>query len=248
MPQRRAELRGPGWSRTRASSGPVSAESSTARASSSRSPPTTSSGSPARSPVGIRAPNTRPTDSVPSRRARNARTCAEALSSHCSSSTMHTSGRSPATSDSRPRAASPIRNRSAAGPALRPNAVRSASRCGAGRRSRRSSIGAHSWCSTANASSISDWTPTARTTRQPGACPARYSNSAVLPTPGSPRTTRVRLSPARTAATSRSSTPHSARRPVSSVTVPAPENQRAHAQNRRYTSSRSKRYQFETLS
>jgi hypothetical protein len=50
----------------------------------------------------------------------------------------------------------------------------------------------------------------ARATRQPEACPARYSKSAVLPTPGSPCTTRARLSPARTAATSRPSTAHSA--------------------------------------
>jgi hypothetical protein len=49
----------------------------------------------------------------------------------------------------------------------------------------------------------------------PGGCPARYSSSAVLPTPASPCTTSARLSPARTASTSRSNTPHSARRPVS---------------------------------
>jgi hypothetical protein len=184
------------WSRTRASSGPVSAESSSARASSSRSPPITSSGNPARSPVGTRAPNTTPTDSAPSRRATNARTCAEALSSHCSSSTMHTSGRFSAISDSRPRAARPIRNRSGAGPALRPNAVRNASRCGAGRRSRRSSIGAHRWCNTANASSISDWTPPRA---QPGS-----------PRPARPGTPRARSCPplARRAPLERGFHPH----------------------------------------
>jgi hypothetical protein len=42
-----------------------------------------------------------------------------------------------------------------------PNAVRNASRCGCGRRPTRSSIGAHSWCSPAKASSISGCTPSA---------------------------------------------------------------------------------------
>ena len=51
---------------------------SSARASASRSPPTANSGSPARSLLGSRAANTRPTDSAPRRRATNARTCAEA--------------------------------------------------------------------------------------------------------------------------------------------------------------------------
>src|SRR5262249_27707380 len=64
-------------------------------------PPTTSSGTPARSPAATRAANTSPTGSAPSRRAANASTCAEARSSHCASSTTHTSGRSPATSDSK---------------------------------------------------------------------------------------------------------------------------------------------------
>jgi hypothetical protein len=59
---------------------------------------------------------------LPRRRATNARTCAEARSSHCSSSTMHTSGRSSATSDSKPRTAMPTRKRSDTEPALRPNA------------------------------------------------------------------------------------------------------------------------------
>ncbi len=45
-------------------------------------------------------------------------------------------------------------NRSGADPALMPNAVRNASRCGTGKASRPSSIGAHSWCSPAKASSI----------------------------------------------------------------------------------------------
>ena len=54
------------WSRTRASRGPVSTESSSARASSSRKPSTTSSGNPANSSLATRAANTKPTDSASS--------------------------------------------------------------------------------------------------------------------------------------------------------------------------------------
>ena len=132
------------WSRTRASSGPGSADPSSARASSSRSPATGSSGSPASSAPGTRVPKTRPTGSAASRRATKPNACAEARSSHCWSSITPTSGRSPAASERRLSTARLTRNRSGAGPALRPNAVRSASCCGSGSRSRRSSIGAHS--------------------------------------------------------------------------------------------------------
>ena len=62
--------------------------------------------------------------------------------------------------------------------------------------------GAHSCCSPANASSISDSTPAARTTLHPDACCTRYSSSALLPTPASPRNTSARLGPERTLATS----------------------------------------------
>ena len=95
-------------------------------------PSTTSSGSPAMSSPGTHAANTRPTGSAASRRAANPSACAEARSSHCASSTTQISGRSPAASDSKPSTARPTKNRSGAGPALRPNAVRSASRCGTG--------------------------------------------------------------------------------------------------------------------
>ena len=149
---------------TCSSSGPASAESSSALASSSGSPSTSSSGSPASSAPGARVANTSPTGLAPSRRAANPSAWAEAWSSHCSSSIRQIRGRSPATSDSRFSAARPTMNRSGGGPATRPNAVRSASCCGNGSRSARSSIGAHSWCSPANASSISDWTPAARAT------------------------------------------------------------------------------------
>ena len=78
--------------------------------------------------------------SARSRRATNASVCADTRSSHCASSTMHTSGCSSAASASRLRTASPTRKRSGGGPALRPNAVLSASRCGPGSCSRRPSM------------------------------------------------------------------------------------------------------------
>jgi hypothetical protein len=45
--------------------------------------------------------------------------------------------------------------------------VERASRCGPGKSRTRSNIGAHNWCTPANASSISDSTPATRTTRHP---------------------------------------------------------------------------------
>ena len=100
----------------------------------------------------------------------------------------------------RPRAASARPARRGSGPACRPplspNAVASASRWGPGRRSSRPSIGAHSWCNPANASSLSASTPAALATRQHAARLDTYSNSAVFPTPASPRRTSTRLSPA----------------------------------------------------
>ena len=84
----------------------------------------------------------------------------------------------PAAAPRRPRTAGsarPGRPGTGPAPARRSCRTRSAARPAAAPAdaSRRSSIGAHSWCSPANASSISDWTPAARATRQPGACPAR---------------------------------------------------------------------------
>jgi hypothetical protein len=105
-----------------------------------------------------------------------------------------------------------MKKRSVVGPALTPNPVRSASPCGSGRRSRWSSIGINSYCKLAKASSISDWTPPARTTRHRMRDRPRIPD---FPTPGSPCTTSTRLSPARTASTSASSTSDSLRRTVS---------------------------------
>ena len=53
-----------------------------------------------------------------------------------------------------------------------------------GQRVELASIGAQSWCSPANGSSISDSTPAICATRKPDACRAQWRRSAVLPTPG----------------------------------------------------------------
>ena len=82
------------------------------------------------SSLGLAHREQKPTRSARSRRATNASVCADTRSSHCASSTMHTSGCSSAASATRLRTASPTRNRSGGGPALSPNAVLSASRCG----------------------------------------------------------------------------------------------------------------------
>ena len=71
-----------------------------------------------RSSPDSRTANTNPTRSASSRRATNASVCADTRSSHCASSTMHTSGCSSAASASRLRTASPTRKRSGGGPAL----------------------------------------------------------------------------------------------------------------------------------
>ena len=73
--------------------------------------------------------------------------------------------------------------------------------------------GAHSCCSAANGSSISASTPTVRATRNSGAASTAYSSSAVLPTPGSPCSTRTPPCAPRAASSSRSSTSRSRCRP-----------------------------------
>jgi len=125
---------------------PGMADASNDRASSSGSPPTTISGSPASSlpSLGSRTPNTMAILSASRRRATNASVCAEARSSHCASSTRHTSGSASAASASRLRTARATRKRSGASPSCIPNATRSASRWGPGKPSSPSSIGAHS--------------------------------------------------------------------------------------------------------
>ena len=131
-----------------------------------------SSGRPAssrRSP-GSRTANTSATDSASSRRATNASACAEARSSHCASSTTHSSGRSSAASDEQAEHGQPDEE------AIRARRRRSArTRCRARRAAGRAAArGGRAAARTADAaprtrSSISDSTPAARATRQPDA-------------------------------------------------------------------------------
>ena len=154
-------------SRTRSSSMNRTAEPSSARASPLRRPCTSSSGTCRSSSPGSRAANTIPTGSASSRRAtkrqRQRRGLIEPLRvvDDAQQRTLLGHLREQARAPPARRGTDP-----AAAPALRPNTISSAWRCGAGSRSSRSSIGAHSWCRPANASSISDSTPTARATRQ----------------------------------------------------------------------------------
>ena len=113
----------------------------------------------------------------------------------------------------------PDPDRSGSSPAIVPKAMFSASAWGPGRRWMPSTRGAHSWCRPANASSISDSMPALRATRQADACCSTCSRSAVLPTPGSPRRTSTLLCPARTAASTASSSLHSSCRPRRPVTA-----------------------------
>jgi hypothetical protein len=158
-------------SRTRSSNGPGVTSSRSALASLSCRPRTTISGrsTSSCSSLGSRTTNTRATDSARSRRATKASACAEARSNHCASSTRHTSGCSWATSDNSPSSARPTRKRSGATPPSRPSAVLIAACCGSGRCVRLPSSGMQSWCSPAKASSISDSTPAAPSTRHPDA-------------------------------------------------------------------------------
>ena len=90
----------------------------------------------------------------------------------------------------------------AASPALSPNTISSAWRCGAGSRSSRSSSGAAQLVQARRTAAPSRTRrPTARTTVTSDADSTRYSSSAVLPIPASPRSTSDRLSPRRIAAT-----------------------------------------------
>ena len=68
---------------------------------------------------GSRAANTSPTGSAASRRAVNPSACADARSSHCSSSIKQISGRSPAIPHSRLSTARPTKNRSGGGRSFR---------------------------------------------------------------------------------------------------------------------------------
>ena len=139
-------------SRTRGSSGPVAPRPAAPARHRPRSPSTSSSGSPARSSLGSRAANTSPTGSASSRRATNPSACAEARSSHCSSSITQTSGSSPGRpgqqAQHRQAHQKPVRQPARCSCRTRSAAPRAAVPAG---RSERGSNGAHSWCSPANA-------------------------------------------------------------------------------------------------
>ena len=112
--------------------------SSSARASLSPSPPTGNSGSPARtsSPMPVRAAHTSATRSARRRRATKPRICADAWSSHCASSTTQSERLLLGDLGEQRQRGQPDQEPVGCGPALRPNTVASASRCGTGSRSR----------------------------------------------------------------------------------------------------------------
>ena len=202
-------------SSTCSSSGAGKTDSRSARASRRPKGSMWSSATPVSASISCRAAKKSAIFSARRRRATNASTRAEARSSHCASSTTQRSGCSSAASDNRLRTASPTRNGFGGRPALNPSATSRASRWGSGRCSIRSRLGEHSCWSDAKASSISPSTPTARATRKSDAARTAYSSNAVLPTPGSPYTARTAPCPPRAAASARSSTSRSRRRPCS---------------------------------
>ena len=129
-------------SRTRSSNLNRNAELSSARARRGK-PLTSSSGTARSSSPGSRAANTIPTGSANRRRATNASVSAEA----CPATARHRRRTAAAAPRPPPRTgsstANPTRNRSGAAPALSPNTISRACRCGAGSPSSRSSSGAH---------------------------------------------------------------------------------------------------------
>ena len=203
--------------------GPWTPLSSRARASSSVNPCTRSSGKPpsTSSPGPARVAQISATGSASSRRATKLSTCAEVGSSHWLSSMKQARGWRSAASAMRERAASPTRNRSGGAPEARPKAIARAPACGAGSRSRCCSrSGAHSWCRPPYTNSLSDSTPLTESVSQSCRSSFRYPSSALLPVPGSPRSTRTRLPRPTTSALIRSSAAHSVPRP-SRLTEPA---------------------------
>ena len=157
-------------SRTRTSSGPASASSSSTRASSVLQPADGQLGQPGQARVWLAGART---PAPPGRRPAAARRTPAPAPRPGPATARRRSGRSAAVPRPPPTAgpAQPARPGTGPGqaPLLRPNAVRSciaAAVPAAGRDG--SSIGAHSWCSPAKASSISDCTPDGA--RHPAPC------------------------------------------------------------------------------
>ncbi len=177
---------------------------SRARAAAGSSPPRWRVGSPSSTVsagVASRTANSRPMPSAYRRRPTKPSTSRDSRSTHCASSTSQISGCSAAASASSVSTPRPTRNRSAGGPAARPNAELSASRCGAGSRPIRSRNGIIMRCNAAKPNRNSDSTPTTLSVRTPSAACAVYCSRRVFPMPGSPTITSDRLSPRRTAST-----------------------------------------------
>ena len=154
--------------------------------SSSKTPAlvTPGSRSTARSPV--RAAKSITIRSACRRRAANASASSDGRSSHCTSSTQHSTGRSAAASRSRPSTAAESANISSWPQApLSSTRVRMAA-CGTGRPVTRSAIGPSSRCRPAKGRSASRSLPLVASTRNDFVEFAAASSSAVLPTPTSP--------------------------------------------------------------
>ncbi len=211
------------WSRTRTSSGPASTESSSARASAAGRPATTSSGRPASSLPGTRTPKTMPTrlrpEAAGDERQHLRRGAVDPLL------IVDQAQQRQLLCHVRQQARVPP-GRSGTGrvpsPNSCPNAVHSASRCGAGRRSSRSSIGAHSWCRPANGQ-LHLRLNTRRARRSGIPAPARPGTPTAPSCPRQPRPAppATRLWPLRNAASSPSSVRRSARRPVRAFGTPS---------------------------
>lgn len=196
--------------------------------SSEGSPFTEAPGAPSRTAKSITTPSAR------SRRAAKVSMSTDGWSSHCASSTRHSSGPSAAASDRSVRTASPTLKRSRTLSLLRPNTERRAAAWASGSASTRSITGRKSWCRPPKAISISDSMPSTRNTRAPCACPAAWSSSAVFPMPASPCTSRTPLVPRRASASNCSIRSRSAYRPRTTyparlrvpITPPGPDGPR----------------------
>ncbi len=111
--------------------------------------------------------------------------------------------------------AAPTSCGSAAAAGASPSAASSARACGAGSRPSSPSAGRSSSDRPANATSTSDSTPRTRSTVASPAAAAACSSSALLPIPGSPRSTSTPLAPARASTTNLSMRSRSGSRPNS---------------------------------
>ena len=164
-----------------------------------------------------RAENTRSTRSAPSRRAQNSSASAVAESNQCASSTTHNTVLSSAAAVSIDKVATATRNGSIEGPSSSPNTTRSARACGTGISSRSRITGSSSRCRAAKANGASTSSPWVRRTSAPSASATSSSSRADLPTPGSPRTTRLLADPCRACSSRSPSCALSSSRPTSTV-------------------------------